>query len=55
MNKFENVDADLRICAYCMDTTYSYVCPNCNEYDGLMPFTSQTEEYLGVNLLEYVD
>lgn len=54
MNKFENVDRDLRICAYCMNTTYSYVCPECNEYDGLMEFTTSTEQYLGVDLLEYL-
>jgi len=55
MNKFENVDKDLRICVYCYNTTFAYVCPTCNEYDGLMPITQETEDYLGEDLLGYLD
>ena len=55
MDKFENVDKDLRVCVYCMGTTYAYVCPECNEYDGLMPITQETEDYIGEDLLEYLD
>lgn len=55
MNKFENVSQDLRICAYCFHTTYAYICPDCNEYDGLMPFTQETEDYLGENLLDFIE
>jgi hypothetical protein len=56
MNKFENIDTDLRICVYCYGVTYAYVCPRCNEYDGLMPINAETEKYLGVeDLLEYVE
>jgi hypothetical protein len=54
MNKFENVDADLRICVFCMTTTYAYICPECSDYKGLMPISTSTEEYLGVDLLDYV-
>ena len=55
MDKFENVSKDLRVCVYCMNTTYAYVCPECNEYDGLMPITQETEDYLGEDLLEIVN
>jgi hypothetical protein len=54
MSKFENVDKDLRVCVYCYGTTYAYVCPECNEYDGLMPVNQETEDYLGEDLLEIV-
>lgn len=54
MNKFQNVDKDLRVCVYCYGTTYAYVCPSCNEYDGLMSVNQETEDYLGEDLLEIV-
>ena len=36
--KFDSAmaDADLRMCVYCFDTTHAYVCPKCNEFDGLL-------------------
>lgn len=57
MNKFENVSKDLRVCVYCYGTTYAYVCPECNEYDGLMAINSDTEKYftqLGEDLSEII-
>lgn len=54
MTKFDHIDRDLRICAFCMTTTYAYICPDCGDYKGLMEISSRTEEYLGVDLLDYV-
>lgn len=55
MNRFENVDKDLRVCVFCLNTTLAYICPDCNEYKGLMPINAETEEYLGVeDLTEYL-
>ena len=53
MTETRNIDADLRICVYCMHTTYAYVCPTCNEYKGLMPILD-AEEYLEEDLTEYL-
>jgi hypothetical protein len=53
--KYANVDKDLRICVYCMGTTSAYVCPECNEYKSLMPINYATEQYLGEDLLQYVE
>lgn len=53
--KYANVDKDLRICVFCYNTTYAYVCPECNEYKGLMPITKETEDYLGEDILQYVE
>jgi hypothetical protein len=30
-------------------------CPDCNEYDGLMPLNRETLNYLGYDLAEYQD
>jgi hypothetical protein len=30
-------------------------CPDCNEYDGLMPLNRETLDYLGYDLAEYQD
>ena len=41
-------------CVYC-ETLYgtdTYVCPTCNEYDGMMPL-KEAESYLGEDLSEY--
>jgi len=42
-------------CVYCYGVFGSdtYVCPHCNEYDGLMPL-KEAEAYLGEDLSEYV-
>lgn len=51
----ESVDKDLRVCVYCFQTTYAYVCPNCNEYKSLMPINHETYVYvkeLGEDLME---
>jgi hypothetical protein len=53
MNETRKIDSDQRICVYCYGVTYAYVCPNCNEYDGLMPILD-AEEYLGEDLTEYL-
>lgn len=52
MDKFAHIDEDLRICVFCMNATFMYVCPTCNEYKGLMPFTTETEEYLEIDDLD---
>ena len=51
---FAKVDKDLRVCVFCYSTTYAYVCPECNDYKGLMPVNKETEDYLGEDLLEIV-
>jgi hypothetical protein len=53
MNETRKIDSDQRICVYCYGVTYAYVCPACNEYDGLMPILD-AEEYLGEDLTEYL-
>lgn len=55
MDKYQNVDKDLRVCVFCMGVTYSYVCPECNDYKGLMPINQETEDYLQEDLLELVE
>ena len=52
--KYADVDKDLRICAFCYTVTHAYVCPECNEYKGLMPINKETEDYLGEDLLGYL-
>lgn len=54
MTELKKVDENLRICVYCYGTTYAYVCPECNEYDGLMTILD-AEGYLGEDLTEYLD
>lgn len=39
------------ICVYCLNLVNDFVCPNCNEYDGLMP-VSQAKGYLGSDFPE---
>lgn len=53
MNETRKIDSDLRICVYCYGVTYAYVCPECREYDGLMPIVD-AEKYLGEDLTEYL-
>ena len=53
MTETRNIDQDLRICVYCYGTTYAYVCPACNEYDGLMPILD-AEKYLEEDLTDYL-
>ena len=52
MSKFDHISTDLRICVFCLNSTYAYVCPTCNEYKGLMPFNAETEAYLDLDDLE---
>ncbi len=53
MTELNKVDKDLRICVYCYGVTYAYVCPECNEYDGLMTILD-AEKYLGEDLTDYL-
>lgn len=53
MTELNKVDKDLRICVYCYGVTYAYVCPTCNEYDGLMTILD-AEKYLGEDLTDYL-
>lgn len=53
MTETNKVDKDLRICVFCMTTTYAYICPECNDYKGLMPILD-AEGYLGEDLSEYL-
>jgi len=45
------------VCVYCLNIVNDYVCPHCNEYDGLMPI-KDAQDYLGADFpeefLEYV-
>jgi ribosomal protein S27AE len=57
LETLESVNKDLRVCVYCYGTTFAYVCPECNEYDGLMPINLETDKYfkqMGDNLLEII-
>ena len=53
MTETRKVDTDLRICVFCYTTTYAYVCPECNDYKGLMPILD-AEGYLGEDLTDYL-
>ena len=53
MTETRNVDKDLRVCVFCYTTTYAYICPECNDYKGLMPVLD-AEEYLGEDLTDYL-
>lgn len=53
MTETNKVDKDLRICVFCMTTTYAYICPECKDYKGLMPILD-AEGYLGEDLEEYL-
>jgi hypothetical protein len=46
-------DSDLRFCVFCHTTTYAYICPQCNDYKGLMEIKA-AEEYLDEDLTEYL-
>ena len=39
------------VCVYCLNIVNDYVCPHCNEYDGLMPL-DQAKSYLGEDFPE---
>jgi lipopolysaccharide biosynthesis regulator YciM len=39
------MDKDKRVCVYCSTETYAYICPSCNEYDGLMPIMEAIATY----------
>lgn len=42
------------MCVYCegVFTDTTAVCPECNEYDGLMPLTKAVD-YLGLDIRDY--
>ena len=39
------------ICVYCYNIVNDYVCPHCNEYDGLMAIR-EAKSYLGEDFPE---
>jgi hypothetical protein len=39
------------LCVYCLNIVNDYVCPHCNEYDGLMPIPD-AKVYLGEDFPE---
>jgi len=52
---FASVDPDIRVCVYCLNLTFAYVCPTCNEYKGLMPVNQETCDYLDVHPKDIID
>lgn len=58
LEAINNADEAMRVCVYCCGTTYAYVCPECNEYDGLMPINLDTDKYLksmDIDLVEILE
>ena len=45
-----------KMCVYCESvfTSETIVCPNCNEYDGLMP-VSQAVDYLDLDRNDFIE